>query len=80
MMKAPINSAAATLPGIPRAMVGIRLAPVTALLAASVAAMPSSLPVPNSSGDAEARFAAPYPRNPAIVTPRPGIMPTKVPM
>ena len=37
IMKAPIRSAAATLPGIPRAIVGIKFEPTTALLDASVA-------------------------------------------
>ena len=46
-------------PGMPSAMVGIRLAPTTALFAASVAMIPSGLPFPNDSGDPDARRAAP---------------------
>ena len=37
-------------PGMPRVSRGIRVAPVTALLADSAAAMPSTEPWPNSSG------------------------------
>ena len=37
-------------PGMPKVSRGIRVAPVTALLAASAAAMPSTEPCPNSSG------------------------------
>jgi 3-dehydroquinate synthetase len=44
---------------MPRVNSGIRLAPITALLAASAAATPSSLPLPNASGVLEARMAAP---------------------
>ncbi|EJW93306.1 hypothetical protein EVA_18586 [gut metagenome] len=44
-------------PGIPRVSKGIRVAPVTALLAASAAAIPSTEPCPNSSGCFDMFFA-----------------------
>ena len=56
---APIKIAAVALPGMPNVSVGIKSAPATALLAASEAATPSRLPLPNSSGFLDARFAAP---------------------
>lgn len=47
---APMSSAAAMLPGMPRVKSGMRLDATTALLADSEAAMPSSLPLPKVSG------------------------------
>lgn len=44
------NNAAGALPGIPRDKSGIKEPPVTALLAASDAIIPSTDPFPNSSG------------------------------
>jgi hypothetical protein len=45
------------LPGMPRLSSGIRLAPTTAELALSVAAMPCRLPLPKLSGSREACLA-----------------------
>ena len=50
---APMSSAAAMLPGMPRVKSGMRLDATTALLADSEAAMPSSLPLPKVSGSFE---------------------------
>ena len=54
-----IKSAAAMLPGIPKAIVGTRFAPTTALFAASVATIPLGSPVPKCSGFFDALLAAP---------------------
>ncbi len=45
-------------PGMPRAIIGAKAEAVTALLAVSGAAMPSALPLPNSSGCLDHRFAS----------------------
>ena len=80
MTSAPRRKAATTFPGTPIANSGIRLAPATALFAASVAATPSISPSPNLSGVFEARRAAEYPSAAATVEPTPGIAPMNVPM
>ena len=57
IINAPIRMASMTLPGMPMAINGIRAPPMVALLAASEATMPSSLPVPNFSGVLDMFFA-----------------------
>ena len=47
---ARIRKTAPTLPGMPSDSTGIRLAPETELFAASVAATPSGVPLPNGTG------------------------------
>ena len=64
---------------MPKANNGIILEPETALLAASEAATPSNEPLPNFSGNFELLFASPYAKKAAIVDPKPGIAPIKVP-
>ncbi len=49
MMRADIITAVTGSPGMPRASVGTSAPPVTALLAASEATMPSGSPVPSLS-------------------------------
>ena len=56
---AEIKMAAITLPGMPSANSGTKLAGTTALSALSAAATPSIMPVPNFSGVFEARCVAP---------------------
>ena len=46
-----------TEPGMPRLMVGMKAAWAAELLAASAAATPSIVPVPNFSGWRETRFS-----------------------
>ena len=58
-IRRPSRIAVVSLPGIPRVNVGTIAPPLEALLAASDAATPSSIPVPNSSGRFEERTASP---------------------
>ena len=59
-MRAPRRTDAAVLPGMLSVSRGIIADPVTALFAASGAAMPSMLPSPNSSGCFDDFFAVLY--------------------
>src|SRR5210317_801868 len=62
-------TAAVGLPGIPRAKVGTMAPPVAELLAASLPAIPSIEPFPNSSGVLDQRLASLYPIIDAMVAP-----------
>ena len=55
----PIRTAAMVEPGMPSVSNGIMEGPDTALLAASGAAMPSTIPVPHFSLFLERRFSSP---------------------
>ena len=78
-MKAPINIAAITLPGIPRAKRGTKLDGTTALSALSAAAIPSIAPLPKRDGSLAAFFARPYDKKEATLAPKPGKIPTVEP-
>ena len=56
MVRALSRMAITVSPGMPRVSMGIMAPPVTALLAASAARMPSMEPLPYSSGCLEARL------------------------
>ena len=57
-MKAPTRMTVKLSPGMPSVSSGTSVGPLTALLAASAAAMPSNSPLPNFSGVLEALLAA----------------------
>ena len=78
-MNAPINIAAITLPGIPRANSGTKLDGTTALSALSAAAIPSIAPLPNLEGSLAAFLAKPYDKKDATLAPKPGRIPTVEP-
>ena len=63
-------------PGTPRASVGTRSPPCTALFAVSGAATPSIEPFPNSSGRFDQRRASLYATKDDAVAPAPGMTPT----
>ena len=78
--KAPNKIAVTLSPGMPNVNKGTRVGPLTALFAASGAAMPSNSPFPNFSGFCELFLAAAYPTNAATTWPTPGIIPIVVPI
>ena len=79
-ISAPRRTAPITLPGIPSEINGIKAPPTVALLAASEAMIPSSLPFPNLSGFLDALLAAIYAARDPMLAPIPGRMPIKVPI
>lgn len=56
IVSAPSNKAVVESPGMPSAIMGITAPPIVALLAVSVAKMPSIVPLPYSSGCLDALF------------------------
>ena len=77
---APRTMASGGVPGMPRTNVGIKPPPTVALLADSVAMMPSGSPSPNLWWGLAVRLASEYATRPATDPPAPGKMPTTVPM
>src|SRR5690625_7589879 len=65
---------------MPSVNIGIRLEPHTALLADSAAAIPSTEPLPYFCGSLVVRRASPYAIKAAVLAPKPGKAPIKVPM
>ena len=84
IINAPIRTAVAASPGIPRLKAGINAPPVTALLATSGANTPSRQPVPGISSLPLLRLQIPDAAfrliNTAIEAPVPGIAPISVPI
>src|SRR5690625_1344710 len=67
-------------PGTPKVNKGNIAPPTAALFADSGPAIPSGLPLPNSSGFLETFFATLYPNQDAVPEPVPGNTPTIEPM
>src|SRR5581483_2968068 len=75
IMRPPISTAMAELPGMPNASVGSRFPPSFASFADSTAMTPSIAPLPNFSGVFDICTAVPYAMKLATTPPTPGTMP-----